>query len=532
MNPFYRSLLVLLCACTNLVVHAQVPKFNSWPTASATIYLDFDGQTVTGSNWNYEGRPIVCGPSGLDETQMTEVFNRMAEDYRPFNINITTDSTKYWSAPATRRMRVIVTVTSDWYGAVGGTAMVGTFTTGDNTPCFVFSQRLGFNTKKIGEGVSHEAGHTLGLYHQASYDANCNKTSDYNYGQGTGEIGWAPIMGAGYYQNMTLWNNGPNSFGCADYQNDLSIITTDNGFTYRNDDHGNDFATATAITNQNNRFTANGIVERSTDQDVFSFTLPASGRLQLNAIPYNVATSNNGSNLDIQATLYNNAKTIIGVYNPGTLLNSVIDSNMNAGTYYLRIEGKGNAYAPNYASLGSYALQATYSGATVLPLHKLELRGQLTNEKHQLSWEIIADETVVDQQLEVSSDGVHFTVLAQPMSSIRSYIYRPAQSSALQYRLHITLDNGRDYYSNLVTIRGSNSHRPQLIGNMSTNGQLTVSSPGIFTYSVYANNGQMITTGKLLNGMNTIQLPAMHSGIYMIRFNNEEQSWTDKFIRQ
>src|SRR5688572_14178483 len=104
MRSIYKCILVSLCACMNFAVHAQAPV-NSWPSATATIFIDFDGQTVTGSNWNYNGRPIVCGPSGLNQAQMTEVFNRVAEDYRPFNINITTDSTRYWAAPANRRMR-------------------------------------------------------------------------------------------------------------------------------------------------------------------------------------------------------------------------------------------------------------------------------------------------------------------------------------------------------------------------------------------------------------------------------------------
>ena len=69
------------------------------------------------------------------------------------------------------------------------------------------------------------------------------KTSEYNSGPGTGEIGWAPIMGVGYYQNLTSWNNGPNSYGCTNYQNDLDVITdVINGFTYRTDDHADNFA--------------------------------------------------------------------------------------------------------------------------------------------------------------------------------------------------------------------------------------------------------------------------------------------------
>src|SRR4030095_9832930 len=90
------------------------------------------------------------------------------------------------------------------------------------------------------EAASHEAGHTLGLRHQSSYDGNCVKTSEYNPGVGAGEIAWAPIMGVGYYRNLTLWNNGANPYGCTSYQDDLSIITaSSNGFGYRTDDHSN-----------------------------------------------------------------------------------------------------------------------------------------------------------------------------------------------------------------------------------------------------------------------------------------------------
>ena len=304
----------------------KFPFLSSYPSAQAVIFLDFDGHTVNGTSWNYNG-PIVCGTSGLNNTQITEVFNRVAEDYRPFNINITTDSTKYLAAPANKRMRVILTVSSSWYGSAGGVAFVGSFTWGDNNPCFVFSQLLNYNVKNISEAASHEAGHTLGLYHQSSYDTNCVKLSDYYAGQGSGEIGWAPIMGVGYYQNFTLWNNGPNSYGCTNYQSDLDIITSaSNGFTYRTDDHANTFAGATVASFSNNQFNVSGVIERNTDQDMFTFTLPASGRFQLDAVPYNVGTGNAGSDLDLQVTLYNASQTMLNVFNPGTLLSSVIDT--------------------------------------------------------------------------------------------------------------------------------------------------------------------------------------------------------------
>ena len=232
MKNLYK-LLLLVILCTTLKLRAQVPLFNSYPSAAATIYLDFDGQYLNGTAWNTNG-PMVLGPSNLNASQMEEVFNRVAEDYRPFNINVTTDSAKYWAAPADKRMRIIFTVTSDWYGAAGGVSYMGSFTWGDNTPAFVFSALLNYKTKNIAEAASHEAGHTLGLRHQSRYDANCIKKEEYNTGDGSGEIGWAPIMGVGYYRNLTTWHTGPNPYGCNSEQDDLAIITsTDNGFGYR-----------------------------------------------------------------------------------------------------------------------------------------------------------------------------------------------------------------------------------------------------------------------------------------------------------
>ena len=534
MKNFFRPGIATLLMVCSVIVNAEVAVLNSHPSASADIFLDFDGHTVNGTSWNYNG-PIACGPSGLDNTKITEIFNRVAEDYRPFHVNVTTDSTKFLSAQVGRRIRVIVTVSSSWYGNAGGVAFVGSFTWLDNTPAFVFSALLGNNTKNIAEAAAHETGHALGLYHQAKYDVNCYKVSDYHSGTGSGEIGWAPIMGVGYYRNFTLWNSGPNSYGCNNIQSDLDVITTMNGFSYRSDDHTNVYNTATATTfsNANNQFILNGIIERNTDQDLFKFTMPDFGRFQLDAIPYNVGTGNAGSNLDLQVTLINSAQTVLNVYNPGMLLSSVIDTALNGGTYYLRVEGKGNAFAPSYASLGSYSLQGRFSGDVVLPLHKLELTGSQWGDQHKLNWEIIADEAITDLSIEIATDGRNFTKLAQTHTDSRAFLYRPYTNNTTQYRLNVSFDNGRQYYSNIITLRAIDiKARPQLVGNLLNGSMITVSSPGKYAYTIYDLNGKTIQTGQLINGMNYISANRLMNGMYLIRFTDSNQSWTDKLVRQ
>jgi hypothetical protein len=421
MKNFYFHLIFSILMLCVLPGSAQVPVYNSLPSAAATIYLDFDGHLVSGTSWNMNGA-FQCAPSNLSDDKIREVFNRVAEDYRPFNVNITTDSAKYQQAPAFQRMRVVLTISSQWYGSAGGVSYVGSFNWGDNTPSFVFTALLNYNAKNIAEATAHEIGHTLGLRHQAAYDGNCIKTAEYNAGIGSGEIGWAPIMGVGYYRNFTLWNNGANPYGCTNYQDDLGIITGPaNGFGFRPDDHSNQTdQTATATQFINNQFNLSGVIEKISDRDVFRFALPVPGNFHVDALPYNIGSGNLGSNLDMQVELINSSNEVIGIYNPDLLLSSQIDTMLNAGTYFIRVEGKGNQYAPEYASLGSYNLNAVYQPSVVLPVHRIELNGSSENNRHSFNWIIEADEAVAQQVLEVADNGTDFRPTAALTPATRS----------------------------------------------------------------------------------------------------------------
>lgn len=514
---------------------AQSPVLSSYPTATAVIFLDFDGHTVEGTSWNWSGSPIECAGSGLNTGGITEIFNRVAEDFRPFNINITTDSTKFIAAPADQRMRVILTTSSGWYGNMaGGVAFVSSFTWGDDHPCFVFSALLGYNPKKISEATSHEAGHTLGLYHQSQYDGNCYKLTDYHAGAGTGEIGWAPIMGVGYNRNFTLWSNGPNSFGCTNYQSDLDIITSDlNGFGYRADDHDSSFTQATALLFSNGQFNINGVIQQNNDQDLFRFSMPDRANFKLTATPYNVGTGNAGSDLDMQITLYNESNHLISVYNPGNLLNSVADTVLNPGMYYLKVEGKGNVYAPAYGSLGSYSLSAVIEGGVALPVTSIKLNGLTSNNQHRFNWTIVADEKLAKQTLQVSTQGNSFISLAELMTGDRSYQYSPMNSDNNEYRLKVTFADGQDYYSNIVSLaKNQVVHKPEILGNLINSGIVYVNSPGNYSYTIFDGTGKAISRGQLVNGINSININNMVAGVYVIRFGGDKQQWTDKILRQ
>ena len=175
------------------------PILNSRPTAIAQLYLDFDGETVTEFVWNL-GFPIVAEAPDLSSAEITRIFHRVAEDFRPFNINVTTDVARYDSAPVGRRMRCIITPTQDWRDGdpVGGIAALSSFALAgilfsNTVPCWVFNS----GADAIAEAVSHEFGHTLGLLHDGREIPGTGH-EEYFTGHGTGVTSWAPIMGVGY----------------------------------------------------------------------------------------------------------------------------------------------------------------------------------------------------------------------------------------------------------------------------------------------------------------------------------------------
>ncbi len=200
------------------------PALGKW-----VIFLDFDGHTVINQYWN-GGITFYATPSGLSSTEINNIVDSVRKDFEQFApIAITTDSSVYNAASLVRRLRVVITQFNEWYGSAGGVAYIESITWGLDVPCFVFSKALGYKQKSIFESISHESGHTLGLYHQSSYSGMCVFLSEYNQGFGTGSTSRAPIMGNSY-SKIGYWWVGPNSFGCSNIQNDSVIIRNLVGF--------------------------------------------------------------------------------------------------------------------------------------------------------------------------------------------------------------------------------------------------------------------------------------------------------------
>jgi hypothetical protein len=525
--------LMVLWALLTSINAISLPKLSSYPSAQATIFLDFDGQYVLSASWN-GGQPINCAPSGLNDTQITEVFNRVSEDYRPFNINITTDSTVFFAAPINRRIRIIVTPTSYFFTGVGGVSYTGSFTWGDNTPGFVFTDRLAYLPKYVGECCTHESGHTVGLSHQSAY-TNCVLVDTYNTGVGSGEISWAPVMGNSYYKNMTGWNNGPTPNGCTAAQDNLYIITSQNGFTYRTDDHSDDPNTnPTDIAITNNAFSTSGLISTNTDRDAFKFTLASNGTFHLDAIPYSVNAANlDGADLDIKLTLLNSAKQTLATYNPATLLNSVIDTSLNAGTYYLMVDGTGNANTSNYGSLGSYTISGNFTPNNAMPIHDVSLTGKVDKNYHTLNWNIIADEPIRTINIETSSDGRSFNTLTTVSPSTKTITYIPTLEGDIFYRLKVTSVIDQTVYSNVITLKSGIKKDEVYKVSTFVHDQITVNATTKYQYVLSDISGRTLSRGNNNSGTSKININNSPNGMYVIQITGiNGQITTERIIKQ
>lgn len=525
MKNLYRLTLVTLAMLVSFSSYC-IPKLSSYTSATATIYLDFDGEYVTSPLWN-GGTAFNCDAAPLTDAKITEIFNRVSEDYRPFNINVTTDEDVFLAAPLEKRIRVIVTTTSAWTTGVGGIAYVGSFTWGDDTPCFVFSDRLGNSAKYVGECCSHESGHALGLAHQSAYDASCALTQTYNEGAGTGQSSWAPIMGNSYYRNMSGWNNGPTPYGCSNVQDNLTIITTRNGFTYRTDDFADDVNTASLL--DATEINVEGIISTNTDKDAFKFDLAEGSNILIDASPFSVGASNAGADLDMKVSLYDKNKQLLRVYNPDNTMSVSIDTILTQGTYYMVVDGTGNNYATDYGSLGSYALKGL---AKILPIRSVTLTGKNDKNKHSLLWNIIADNAIKSVAVELSADGIHFNKLNTVDAAFNSFSYVPYNTGNIYYRLKVISVLEQVMYSNTVALTNAGLINKTFTVSTFATDLIAVNAAEKFMYVLNDVNGNIISKGNGVQGMNKLTISRQASGMYILQLLGSGTKQTERIIKQ
>ncbi len=357
----------------------QTFKLHSLPGSKRTIYLDFNGGTVSGTAWNANyngGADIIAAPFDLDGSPGTfsatelqriqNIWKRVAEDYAPFDVDVTTEEpaadalTRSSSSDDTFGNRVMITPTN-FYPNAGGVSYVGAFNdVGDYyKTSWAFSNMLANGEKYIAEACSHENGHSVGLHHEGT-------TSGTAYYQGQGD--WAPIMGNSYYKNVTQWAKG--EYAGANNTEDQLQVMQNYGLAYFADDHGNTADTATQMA-VGSTISESGFIERNTDVDVFEF-LAGAGALSISVTPAPL-----GPDLKVLAELRDAAWNLLASSSLSDL-SAGISTTVPAGTYYLTVSGVGSGDPTStgysdYASLGQYVITGTVADPGTQPmLHPLQ----------------------------------------------------------------------------------------------------------------------------------------------------------------
>jgi len=332
------------------IAPGEVPLLESRPGAPGVIYLDFDGEVVSGTAWA-SGATINALPARMSAAEITETWGRVSRHFEPFNVNVTTVLPVYEAAAGNRRTHCVVTQTDTAAPGAGGVAYLDSFRFDDPAykVCWSFVDDSAPDCALV---VSHEVGHTLDLSHDGKTGAPPPQDV-YYYGHGSGVTGWGPFMGAPYGKSLLQWSKGEYD-GANNKEDDLAIITATARIPYISDDHGGTSATATDLTSG---VATNALVDRNTDADFFRVLIGSGPQPVTVSVPV-------GTMLDVVLNIFGEDGTLLETVNPTDEL--VASTTLNfptARNVFLSIAGTGKpevlgtGYSA-YSSLGSYTLLA------------------------------------------------------------------------------------------------------------------------------------------------------------------------------
>ena len=355
---------------TTVSTEEGVPQINTRPGARGLIYIDFRGGVATDPVWNF-GQPIAFRPTTLTASGMQEVVERVAEDYAPFDIAISTIWADYEAAPVGRRTRVIVTPTDTALRGSGGVAMVNGWSSAgivfsSTVPAWVFTS----TSKQIAEGVSHEAGHTFGLNHDGTQTADGRTALAYYKGHGgdlTDPLSWAPIMGESYTRSQTQWSRG-EYLGANNKEDDIAIIKRKtNGVGYIDES----FVTTRPLLVVGGSFDVTGVVHHSETSVVYTFAT-LGGTLSASAKP---ALARYG-NTDLKMAVSDNEGKVWAISDIAATTSAQVNVVLPEGAYTIAVsagctgpkpwDGYANGY-PTYGAIGRFALTGTIENPVVFP---------------------------------------------------------------------------------------------------------------------------------------------------------------------
>ncbi|GAA5484209.1 PA14 domain-containing protein [Haloferula sargassicola] len=324
------------------VLAEPIPILSSLPRAKGVIYLDFDGEVIEGHAWE-GGARIVAPAYRFTAERVEEIWKEVAENYAPFEVNVTTDLQAYLRAPEGLRIHCITT--SNNFAGAGGVAFNNTFRESGSPVCWNFDSNSGASLV-----ISHETGHTFGLSHDG--------TSSAGYYDGHGN--WGPIMGAPYGKPINHWSKGDYN-DANEHQDDIAIIGTS---VPERADESQDTSTPVKpfVLGSGGSVDQSGVIINRYDVDRYAFTTTGG------PVSLHFENADRLPDLDIEAKLFSSTGSVIATSSPTDRLTADLSATLGAGTYTVTVDGVGNgSWASNgyddYGSIGQYRITGSIASA-------------------------------------------------------------------------------------------------------------------------------------------------------------------------
>jgi hypothetical protein len=511
-----KILYLFLLLISSQILFAQIPKYASRPSATSVVYLDFDGHRVENTSWNTDESSIDAAPAELSAEDIFKIYRIVKEDFITFNVNITTDSMYYEQASVYSRHRVIITPTSYWRAEGTGVAVIGCFAFGDETPSFVFSDRLGNHFYKIGQIVAHEIGHALGLQHISEWNEDCTLKNEYKGQTGTVFPTFSPIMGESFDSDITGWVSDFSVLACDDVQDEISMFHSGRfGFIPVADDISNYFAGAKTFSEFEAHVT-DGIINDSNDIDIFKLSLKHARIVDIDITPNRINKQTRlGINLNLAVDLYDADSVLIRTYHDTDNIDIFIDTILNAGTYYFAVRAVGNENMPRYSSFGSYEFLYLVNNVTLNDMN-IDINGLQKGYQHELRWSFSGGTMNGTALLQHSVDGVNFSPIYKDSLRLAEFIWMPQNTGSHYYRVGIMeRDGSMGGYSKVLKM-GVDKKTYRLSYTMiSDKIELLMYEPG--EYELIDLNGRVLQRGKLGEGYQKISLMYKPKGVVLLR---------------
>jgi hypothetical protein len=186
------------------------PLLHSRTNSTKVIYLDFNGHTVINTAWNanFNTTSYSCVPFSLDtnfttfsdveQTAIVQIWERVAEHFRPFDVDVTTEEPTPFRFSGNNVARALITRSTDSTGKFnpagatsGGVAYLDVFGklgfASTFSPAFAYYDQVSSSPANIAEVISHEIGHNMGLTHDGTKRVGNSAGIEYYGGHGSGE---------------------------------------------------------------------------------------------------------------------------------------------------------------------------------------------------------------------------------------------------------------------------------------------------------------------------------------------------------